>query len=166
MAAGINMLVLNLVYGAAASTRVPLGYSLRLVNRKPPLEISSQGTTTSCPEYRTHANAFIPARLFLRRSSRGDAAPPEFGFRLFGGPAEFFSIASRPVSLQAMNELQIAQERLSSRPARKSSNSISESERAHTVWQPLHSRRIVFGDSAAGNLMCHGLTVGSRKTSP
>ena len=166
MAAGINMLVLNLVYGAAASTRVPLRYSLRLVNRKPPLEISSQATTTSSPEYRMQATAFIPARLFLRRSSRGDAAAPGFGFRLGSAPPGLFSVISRLVSLQAMNELQIPQERLSSFRAWKISNSISDSESAHTVWQPLHSRWTVFGDSAAGNWMCHGLTVGSRKTSP
>src|SRR6266700_1829109 len=39
MLAREKMFVLNLTYGTAASRRVPSGYLLRLVNRKPPLHI-------------------------------------------------------------------------------------------------------------------------------
>src|SRR5216683_5165660 len=138
MPASVKMLLLDLVYGTAASTRIPWGYSLLLVNRKPPLEMSSQATTTSMPECRMHADFFIAIRLFLRRSAIGDAATVGFG----SCPGElpgFFSTASRTISFQVSDELQLSQERVNSRVAPKISNSISERESVCTEWQLLHS---------------------------
>src|SRR5580700_11948247 len=84
-----NMLLLDLVYGTEASTRVPSGYSLWLVNRKPSLEMSSQATTTSTPENRMQATFFIAIRLFFRRSSMGDTTDRKFGFCAADLPGSF-----------------------------------------------------------------------------
>src|SRR5579863_6269736 len=70
---GVKILVPDFAYGTAVSMRVPFGNSFRPVNRKPPLEMSSQVTTNSRPEKRMQAVIFIPARRFLRRSSIGEA---------------------------------------------------------------------------------------------
>src|ERR1700674_2444052 len=113
MEAGENMFVLNLVYATAVSTRVPSGYSLRLVNRKPPLDMSSHATTSSTPENRIHATIFIAVRRFLRRSSIGDAIDPE-SRSCSGELIGFCSNFSRPVSLHSVVELQFLQRRVNS----------------------------------------------------
>src|SRR5882672_5704374 len=113
MLARENILLLDLVYGTETSTRVPSRYSLWPMNRNPPLEISSQATMSSSPEYRTQAVIFILVRLFLRRSSACESVEGGFGFCSGGFPSCFFA-ASRLLSLQALVELQILQERISS----------------------------------------------------
>src|SRR6202051_786612 len=96
-----NMLVLDLVYGTEASTRVPSGYSLWLVNRKPSLEMSSQATTNFTPENRSQPTFFIVIRLFFRRSSMGDTPGRKFGFCAADLPGSF-TIALRLVSPQVL----------------------------------------------------------------
>src|SRR3974390_2519433 len=113
MLAEVNMLLPDSVYGAAVSTRVPWGNSFRPVNRKPPLEMSSHATTNSPPLNRMHADVFIPARRFLRRSSLEESRAGSTGSSL---PLEFeacprecaglFSCASRRASLHGWNERQ------------------------------------------------------------
>src|SRR5579864_4309469 len=165
MLAWENMFVLNLAYGTAASMRVPSGYSFRLVYRKPPLDTSSQSTTTSTPENRMHPDVFIAVRLFLRRSSMGDAIDFGFASRPDKLPS-FFVRTSRLISFHIPEELQFLQGRISSRVAPKTSKSISERESVHTEWHPLHSRWTILAGPEARNCTCQRSADGSRKASP
>src|SRR5580658_9075572 len=158
MVEGVKMLVPDFAYGTAVSMRVPFGNSFRPVNRKPPLEMSSQVKTNSRPEKRMQAVIFIPARRFLRRSSTGEATggAEELLAKAAGGSfADGMAVAAgvslrgsivlgwetgagdrsglflatlAPVSFHAMNELQVSQERVNSREASKISSSISVRE--------------------------------------
>src|SRR5216683_7091179 len=162
MLAREKMFVLNLTYGTAASRRVPSGYLLRLVNRKPPLDMSSQSTTVSMPENRTHPAVFIIVRLFLRRSSIGDAIDLGFESR----PDEwldFLVLTSRLVSFHIPDVLQLLQERINSRVAPKISKSISDRESVHTERQPVHSRWTILAGPAERDCTCHRSVDGSRK---
>ena len=191
------MLVPDFAYGTAVSMRVPFGNSFRPVNRKPPLEMSSQVTTNSRPEKRMQAVIFIPARRFLRRSSIGEATGGGAEELLAGAAWDSFAdgmavavgVSLRcsivlgwetgagdrsglflatlaPVSFQAMNELQVSQERVNSLEASKISSSMSVSEIAHTEWQPLQMSCTVLAGSAAGNCKCQILAKVSTKASP
>jgi len=155
-----KMLVLDFVYGTAASMVVPGGYSLQLINRKPPLETFSQATTTSMPDKRMQATVFMAVRLFLRRS----AAAVEIG--LGGGNLWDSAAGAAPGSRQILGELQILQKRIDSLVTRKISNSISVKEWLRAVWHRLHwsSTDIASGDG--GNGMCHRLADGSMKANP
>src|SRR5579871_3570100 len=91
------------------------------MNRKPPLETSSQVTMTSTPAHRMHAGAFMGMRLDLRRSSMaGSIAGESVAFGVGGLMSTPF--ASRHIC----DDLHFSQGRVRSRVASNISQSIPD----------------------------------------